>query len=464
MIYVLLLLIISKAIYIEQLSFDKNIYKPGDVAILYINGVIFYSSITDPPKNFQQAIIETSTSFYQSISNIGNLELQNNIPQRFSRTVIIPIPNNNITEGVYTVDVKLSGYLETQRENKIISSYSSIALKVEKERQLDVNIRDRLLFDNGDTILEICTNRPIETVRIKGQFLVKDYYIDYIEGCKNVSISYMISNKTGSIDFPIEIQYNTKFSTFKYNTILKVNVEQTPTNIKLEQVTNLQDGLGKLVLMVNYEGIEEIRDVKIYSKGPILMIKPNYLTIPSLSNNKLRLEVDTFYKGNPGVVLNEFLITYNYKGTMRSITVMLPIKVFSQTNIDVYIEYNNLTAGTPGVLNVVVGNAENYNLLGVKVSLFSNTAQISNSRKFIGEILPNDYTTERFTIIPTAGKNDIKIIVNYRDNVGNEYQREYEYEINASNPIQTKNDNTFIFVIAAIAILLGWFLFRKWKK
>lgn len=459
-----LLIFLSNSIYIENIISDKQIYKPGDDAILTINGVLFYNNPFSTPRSFNQAIIEISSSFYQYSFSLGNLDIQSNVPQRFSRNVVISIPKN-INEGTYNVDVKLSGYLETDRDNRLLSSYGSIALKIEHQRELDIKLENNVFSDRGENYLILCVNKPIENIRIRGEYLIREYYEEVVINCSKIKFEYVIPNKTGNIDFPVQVQYQTKFNKYFYSTNFKIDVERASSNIKIEQIGTMNNNIGKLSMVLKYEGSEPIRNVKIYSKGPIQFMKPNYITINQINNGtEATIEAETFYIGNAGVITNEFLITYEENNVLKSTTILLPIKVTTDVRLDVYIETSNLTAGVQNNINLVVGNPEKYSILGVSVILNSQDAKLLSNQKFIGEILPNDYSVERFSIIPNEGENKIEIQVNYMDNAGNLYKKFYQVSLIANPPIiKPKEEISPILIILAL-LVIGYLIYKKWKK
>ncbi|MEM4205646.1 MAG: hypothetical protein QW336_03235 [Candidatus Anstonellales archaeon] len=471
MIYIpmILLIVFTSGIYIETISSDKVIYRPGDTAVITVNGVILYSSTTDPPKRLSQAIIEGTTSFGTYTANIGTFELQNGVPQRFSRVLSINIPSN-LNEGVYILDIKLNGFLDTEKQSgRIVNSFGSVPIRVETKRELRLEIKDKVLFDRGESELQICTNANVKNIRIRGLYLVSEYYIENLFNCSNLRFEYIIGkNRTGDIDFPIEVSYETSLNN-RYTDafVFKINVEQSPSNIKIEQIGNLENNLDRLKLVVKYEGSDELRDVKIYSRGPIQFIKPNYLNIPELRNGSvIQLDVDTFYSGTTGVIPNEFTITYISNGATRSITLLLPIRIFNRANLDVYLDYNNLIADTQNTINVVIGNVESYNIQGVRIRLDSEDAKVLTSQRFVGEIITNDYASERFTIIPKEGLNRLSVSVYYRDSAGNQYEQNYNFEIVASKTISKEPQTSpVIFVVGAILILVIIYLaYRKWIR
>lgn len=463
----LVILVMANALYIENVQMDKNIYRPGDTAVLIVNGVVLYSSQTDPPKRVYGIQLESSWAYGLSTLSVGNFEIQNGVPQRFSRIIPIQIPQN-ANEGVYVIDLKISGYLDTERRSSLLlTSYGAAVIKVEYSRQLTLDIRDRVISERGENALKLCTNRIIQNVKVKSQFLVSEYYINEIRNCSEIEVEYVIGkNRSGDIDFPIEIEYETPLNNkYRESFVFKVNVEQSRSDFQIEQIGTVTNNIGSLRFRINYTGKDNIRDIKILSRGPVQFVKPNYISIPQIDKDPIEVEVETFYGGGTGVISNEFLITYVSDGVLRSVSAQVPIKVFSKARIDVYIDSQTLNAGSSNNINVVVGNLENYPIQGVRIRLDSDRARILTQQRFVGEILSNDYASERFSIVPEEGTNNILITINYRDSAGNQYQDTYEIPLRAEVPkVETKSDINPIFIFLVLAAIGGFLLYRKWKK
>ncbi|MCX8154389.1 MAG: hypothetical protein N3C61_00980 [Candidatus Micrarchaeota archaeon] len=461
-------LVVANGLYIESVQTDRSTYRPGDTIVLNVNGVVVYSSQTDPPKRIYGVQLENSWAYGSSSISLGNFEVQNGIPQRFSRIVALQIPQN-AKEGVYVIDLKISGYLETERRSSILlTSYGGSVVKVEYTRQLTAEIGDRVISERGENRVKLCTNRDIKNVRIRGPFLVSEYYVEEIKNCSDVKFEYVIGkNRTGDIDFPLEIEYETSLNNkYRDSFVFKVNIEQSRSDFQIEQIGTVTNNIGSLRLRINYTGRDNIRDLKILSRGPVQFIKPNYISLQEISRDPVELEIETFYGGSTGVVTNEFLITYVSDGVSRSVSTQIPIKVFSKARIDVYVDAQNLNPASPNNINIVIGNLESYTIQGVRVRIDSDRAKILTQQRFVGEILPNDYASEKFSIIPEEGLNNLIVTINYRDSAGNQYEENYEIPIRAeARETETKSDLNPLFIVLIVAGSLGLFLiYRKWKK
>ncbi|MCS7122867.1 MAG: hypothetical protein NZ908_02855, partial [Candidatus Micrarchaeota archaeon] len=134
--------------------------------------------------------------------------------------------------------------------------------------------------------------------------------------------------------------------------------------------------------------------------------------------------------------------------------------------IDVYVDAQNLNPASPNNINIVIGNLESYTIQGVRVRIDSDRAKILTQQRFVGEILPNDYASEKFSIIPEEGLNNLIVTINYRDSAGNQYEENYEIPIRAeARETETKSDLNPLFIVLIVAGSLGLFLiYRKWKK
>jgi len=274
----------------------------------------------------------------------------------------------------------------------------------------------------------------------------------------NYSFNYIIETK-GEQTIPVYLSYKSPLKTSYNQTVnLRYIIEQDAPKFQIE-IGEIPRGTSETTLKI-LNKYKPVQDVRIYIKEPIKMIDRQYIQIKNLEK-EYNESIKVFYDGAPGVIEVPLEIRWNEDGAEKSIVQTVYIISKQNYKLEAYLDYKNLTIDKPGVLTLQIGNLENYEINSIEISFDSN-AKLFSTKKFIGRISPNDYTTEQINIIPRQKDNYIKVNITFYDNLNNKVVIQKEFNFEAQEAIEKQGFGLELLVIPVIVILI--FLLKKWKK
>ena len=440
--------------YIDQVSTDKQIYQPGETVLLTVSGNLFIPTTQFAKFNDVRLEISLINTYF---INLGSFSYSN-ANQPFRR--IIPITlDKNLKEGVYSIQVRLFGYYEDYRgSTSTFENFGTASIKVENNRYITLKPKNSIIADKGELNLEICSDYPVEQLEISSPFFVTSYYIPSLKDCMNYSFNYIIERK-GEQTIPVYLSYKSPLKTSYNQTVnLRYIIEQDAPKFQIE-IGEIPRGTSETTLRI-LNKYKPVQDVRIYIKEPIKMIDRQYIQIKNLEKEYSE-SIKVFYDGAPGVIEVPLEIRWNEDGAEKSI--VQTVYVISKQNykLEAYLDYKNLTIGKPGVLTLQIGNLENYEINSIEIS-FDSDAKLFSTKKFVGRISPNDYTTEQINIIPREKDNYIKVNITFYDNLNNKIVLQKEFNFEAQEAIEKQGFGLELLIIPVIIVLI--FLLKKWKK
>ncbi len=467
-ILVLLLIMVSYSISITSWSTDKPSYEPGDSGYITLNiNLIPTLKQGETFVRYQSVNIKSYSALLNIDTTLGNMD-KNTI------TVSIPFNVGDIHDGIYGINIQVSGLMElNDGTTKFDTSKTIIPVKIVREPVFKITLDSYNLHKKGSLTLNLCSLKGRAksiTITSSLNFDSGLIYIDEINAsqCVEKTITYnaeMLNEGDQNIVFTINYKNNVGDKE-KTTITIPVTLSKDDSRFSIKQENYILHKQNS-VLKLDIENLgNNAENVRIYAPGEISFLTGTEYNIGELpSHVKKTFEIPVYSTLNPGITKETFIIKWKEDGKDKEENIVIPINVHSKDSISVYLEANPLplTINKKATLSVVTANKASYSMSAVSVSIDSDGLQILevDNKKFIGSLDDDDFSSQQFSILPTkTGKINVTVTVHYKDPSGKELTKKFIKEINVYD--QKEESNMLPYIVVLIVVIIGIYVW--WRK
>jgi len=248
----------------------------------------------------------------------------------------------------------------------------------------------------------------------------------------------------------------------------------------ITEPTNLAPGESGL-LKIN---IQNIANYPIYD----IRVKLNLPSQISLLNDISRIKIAKLESGeeeeltyniivlpttSEGVYESTYIIDYvNHIGTERQDNDTFAIVVKSVPEIFIKIEDSEIYEGKDTgevTIRFINNDVADIKFLTVELQETGDYDIISGNKEYIGDLDSDDFESVSFRLKVLNEKDSIKLPlkISYKDALNTDYNDTLEAELNmrtAAELGKKTNGNTYIALVVILVLIVGFFIYRKFKK
>lgn len=259
--------------------------------------------------------------------------------------------------------------------------------------------------------------------------------------------------------------------------ILALNLTSavTVSNVEIQELFPGESVPVSLTLKNNLDDtIEEVSVSLVLDKTSFITIGSSEDSIDEIKENKqanFEFEIKAPNDIKPGIYNIPYIITYKFQDNPDQKQGNFGITVGAKTELSFASETENNIVGEKGKISLKIINNGLADLRFVSVKIVPvGYTLLSTDEVYIGTVNSDDFETASFDVIYTDVNAKLSAIVNYRDfdnNVKTEvadlpinvYTREKALELGL-----IQQSYTFYYLIAVIAIILIWFVYRRIRR
>ncbi|HLD49337.1 MAG TPA: hypothetical protein VJB11_03150 [archaeon] len=243
---------------------------------------------------------------------------------------------------------------------------------------------------------------------------------------------------------------------------------QSPANIELSSVepTELKPGENETIFFtLNNFADNALSNVAISWEDPSRTILPygmdNRKTVSEIkakSQAKIPMAVIVIPDAKSNIYPLAVKISYTDNvGSQHTSNSTVGISIKGDMSFIVTLESSNEKEISVKIANSGTQDAQ---FLTVKASA---DFPLNPQTVYVGELKSDDYDTEKFFVSPGEGKNEIKLLLEYKDVYGKTYSEEKMIEFLVQKAVSNQPSYTYAIVIV-FALILAYIFYKKRKK
>jgi hypothetical protein len=460
---------------IDEYSLTKSIYKSGEPGVATVK-------VTNPVGS------ERITSTTMSVNSAPELTVTSaptlaDIDAGGSAIVSIPFKvKSGVKPGIYTINVLFTGYKSTEAAgNSQVSTNSvSIPVTVVNEPEFSFNVDTKILTGIDIVNLTVTNNGGLaKNVKLSLPGEVSVYgadqiYLGEISGSKTVELlldSRDVPDGATNVEMHLEYEDDLGLS-HSEDALLRMTVRDEQLDVTFIQQTELHTrDESTLTIEIKNEGEDVLKDVRLTFLNNTIRLKDrNDFKFGDLAPGATATASALVYTDlAPGVNLLPSRVEWIETDVQNEEGRDVALTVTSDADVAVFLEAKPLplSVGSEHTISVLVSNLGSFQIENVDVKITSpamSSLDISDIQ-YIGGLQRDDFSTVQFLMRPNmSGRQPVYLDINYRDQSGEwksekitQYITIYEPDMQEGSPI------SLLLLLAAVAVLVWWFKFRKKK-
>lgn len=412
-----------------------------------------------------------------------------------SSSTVLSVPfkcSENISSGIYTVEITARGSTETYAYNRQTDTYNfkyetvekiaTVPIKVVKKPILSVSLSSENLEDMTAETMTIsnsggtATNLRVSITNTGIGFLNTDeiYFGEVAASSSKQATIDARGAVDGATKLSMQITYLDEVGDEHTKTKeIPITVKKGEGDFRFSQSAPIVTGKDDTLTMVVTNMGDPVEDLQLtFSTSSVVLRGLNKVEIGSLAKGESKtISVPLVANLPPGTNSVQASLSWVEKGENREGIITIPLSVKSDSEVGVFLEANPtpLVAGGQHTLSVTISNLGSYSIQGVTVEFASDalTLLTVQPEQYIGGLDKDDFSSVQYKVQVgnlAPGNYDATVKVSYKDASGARVTETKPVVIHVEPAAQSGDGTGMLLLLAAIVAGAGYWYFKMRKK
>jgi len=418
---------------------------------------------------------------------IGDLE------QSSSTTLTAPFHSSpSLASGVYTIEIKASGYADTYlynpgtgtytRQTDYVEKIASIPVKVVRAPVLSISLSSENLEDITDETITIsnsggaASNLRMSITSSGIGFLNTDEVLfGTVENSAQQAVSIDARGASdGATKLSFLVTYRDELGEEHNETKeVPVTIKKGEGDFRFSQQAPVTTGRDDTLTMLVTNSGDPVQDLQLTfaSSSGVVLRGLNKVEVGDLARGESReISIPLVANLQPGTNNVNASLTWVEQGENHEGSITIPLSVKSDSEVGVFLEANPtpLVSGGQHTLSVTVSNLGSYSIQGVTVEFESDalTLLTVQPEQYIGGLDKDDFSSVQYKVQVgnvQPGNYNATVVVSYKDASGARITETKPVVIHIEPTAQSGDGTGTLLLLIVVLGGAGYWYFRMRK-